>query len=93
MMCNCKNCPGEEGVTEFVQAFPAMEGIEELRYSKWVSVDRCTLQEVVDPVDDFLASFSSAIVLLTRHHYVSKKQSEAYKVAKESLKEEVTCCW
>ena len=88
MMRNCRNCPGEAGVIEFVQAFPAMEGKEELRYSKWVSVDRCTLQEVVEPVEDFLASFSSAIVLLTRHHYVSKNQSQAYKAAKESLKED-----
>ena len=88
MMRKCKNCPGENGVIDFVKALPAMEDKEELRYSKWVSVDRCTLQEVVEPVDDFLASFSSAIVLLTRHHYVSKKQSEAFKVAKESLKED-----
>ena len=86
MMRKCKNCPGEKGVIEFVQALPAMEG-KELRYSKWVTVDRCTLEEVVQPVEDFLASFSSAIVLLTRH-FVSKKQGEAYRPAKESLKED-----
>ena len=50
-----------------------------------MTVDRCTLEEVVQPVEDFLASFSSAIVLLTRH-FVSKKQGEAYRPAKESLK-------
>merc|ERR1712168_355858 len=88
MMRKCKNCPGESGVSDFVQALPAMEGREEVRYSKWVSVDRCSLEEVVESVEDFLRSFSSAIVLLTRHHYVSKKQSEAYRVAKESLKED-----
>ena len=88
MMRKCKNCPGESGVSDFVEALPAMEGKEEIRYSKWVSVDRCSLEEVVESVEDFLKSFSKAIVLLTRHHYVSKKQSEAYRVAKESLKED-----
>ena len=86
MMRKCKNCPREKDVIEFVQALPAMEG-KELRYSKWVIVDRCTLEEVVQPVEDFLASFSSAIVLLTKH-FVSKKQGEAYRPAKESLKED-----
>ena len=38
-------------------------------------------------LDDFLESFSSAIVTLTRHH-ISKKQSASYKLAKESLKED-----
>ena len=60
--------------------------VQQLCYSKWVTVDRCTLEEVVQPVEDFLVSFSSAIVLLTRHHFVSKKQGEAYRPAKESLK-------
>lgn len=88
MMRQCRNCPGKMGVTDFVQALPAMEDKEELRYSKWVSVDRCTLQEVVESVEDFLESFSSAIVTLTRHHYISKKQSASYKLSKESLKED-----
>ena len=85
MMRTCKECPGEQGVVEFVQALPSMEDKDELRYKKWVSVDRCTLQEVVESADDFLASFSSAIVKLLRHHFVAQKQSEAFKLAKENL--------
>ena len=87
MMRKCKECPGVQGVIDFVQDLPAMEDKDELRYKKWISVDRCTLQDIVEPVGEFLESFSSGIVALLRHHHVSKKQSEAFKSAKEGLKD------
>ena len=85
MLSDCQDCPGKQGVINFVQTLDSMADREELRYKKWVTVDRCTLQDVVETSEEFLDSFSSAVVKLLRHHYISKKQSEAFKVAKESL--------
>ena len=87
MLRKCKECPGEQGVTNYVESLPSMQDKDELRYKKWVSVDRCMLQDIVEPVDEFLVTFSSAIVKLLRHHYISQKQGEAFKRCKETLDE------
>ena len=87
MMKRCKNCPGEEAIIMFLQELPAMEEKDELRYKKWVTVDRCNLEDVVQTTDEFLASFSSATMKLTRHHYVAKKQSSYFQHVKDNLKE------
>ena len=35
----CHECPGKAGVVQFLQRLSRMEGKDELRYKKWVSVD------------------------------------------------------
>ena len=85
MLRKCSQCPGKEAVLEFVGSLPELEGKEEIRYKKWVSVDRCTLEDVVEPVEQFIESFSSAIIQLLRHHFVAKSQGKAFKEKKEML--------
>ena len=87
MLRNCQACPGKQGVIDFIQSLPSMEEQEELRYKKWISVDRCTLQDVIESQEEYLESLSSAVVKLLRHHYISLKQSESFKKAKENLDE------
>ena len=87
MLRDCQTCPGKEGVIRFIQSLPTMEEKDELRYKKWVSVDRCTLQEVVESQEEYLESFSMAVVKLLRHHHISHKQSQSFKKAKEALDE------
>ena len=88
MLRKCTQCPGKEAVIEFVKSMPALEDKEEIRFKKWVSVDRCTLQEVIEPVEEFVESFSSSVIQLLRHHYVSKSQGHAFKMAKEQLNQD-----
>ena len=85
MRRECQTCPGKDGVMDFLKALPSMEDRDEFRYKRWVTVDRCTLQEVVESEDEFVDTLSTAVIKLLRHHYVSQKQSRAFKVAKESL--------
>lgn len=87
MMRRCPSCPGEEAIVSFVCSLPAMEEKEEVCYKKWVTVDRCNLENVVETTDEFVSSFSSAIMKLTRHHYVSKMQSANFQQKKDNLKE------
>jgi hypothetical protein len=87
MMRRCQNCPGEAAIKTFLQDLPAMKEKDEVHYKKWVTVDRCNLENVVETTDEFLASFPSAIMKLTRHHYVAKKQSANFQHTKDNLKE------
>ena len=85
MMRRCNNCPGEGAVKQFIESLPELEGKEEIRHKKWVTVDRCTLQDVVAPIEEFISSFSSSIIKLLRHHFVAKSQGRSFKMAKERL--------
>ena len=85
MMRKCNQCSAEQGVIDFIKNLPSMEDKDELRYKKWVSVDRCMLQDTVEPVDQFLGTFSLAVVQLLRHHFGAKKQGHAFKRSKETL--------
>ena len=85
MMRRCDVCPGEDAVKQFIENLPELEGREEIRHKKWVTVDRCTLQDVVAPTEEFIESFSSSIMQLLRHHFVAKSQGHAFKEAKARL--------
>ena len=78
MMRRCKSCPGREGVVNYLRNLPALEGKVEIRYKTWVTVDKCNLEDKVETVEEFLDSFSTAVVKLLRHHFVSKKQAIFY---------------
>ena len=83
MMRECFDCPGQQGVKDFIQGLPAMEDKDEIRYKRWVSTDRCTLQDVTESYEEFIESFSAAIIKLLRHHQVSREQSDAFRRAKD----------
>ena len=85
MMRECLQCPGQQGVIDFLKDLPAMEHRDEIRYKKWMSTDRCTLQDVTESSDEFIESFSAAIITLLRHHQVSREQSDAFRRSKECL--------
>ena len=85
MMRECLDCPGQPGVIDFITNLSAIEDKDEIRYKKWVSTDRCTLQDVTETSEEFIESFSSAIIKLLRHHQVSREQSDAFRRSKECL--------
>ena len=89
MMGNCRNCPGEEGVLEFLRLVndddDDVDDEFEQRYKQWVSTDRCNMIDVVQIRTEFLQSLSSAVVKLTRHHYVSQHQSKKFREMKETV--------
>ena len=85
MMRRCKSCPGREGVVNYRRNLPALEGKLEICYKTWVTVDRCNLEDKVETVEAFLDSFSTAVVKLLRHNFVSEKQAIFYKKTKNNL--------
>ena len=68
MRRRCKSCPGREGVVNYLRNLPALEGKVEIRYKTWMTVDRCNLEDKVDTVEEFLDSFSTAVIKLTKNN-------------------------
>jgi len=93
MLQKCENCPGQDGVRSYLidtlnaQAGEISDLVDEVRFSQWLSTDRCTLTEIVLPMDEFLDKLSDAIVTLTRHHFTSQHQSKYFDDLKKQLPE------
>ena len=87
MLHTCNNCPREKGVRDYLNALVEKEDRlgTEVRFKKWLSVDRCTLVDVVQPVDEFVSTLSDSISALTVHHFVADAQSKFFKHLKESV--------
>lgn len=97
MMQNCMDCPGEKGVIMFLRHALGEESEDasdsdydeeldsEVRYSQWVSTDRCTLKDIVETKEECMRTLSQQIVDLTKHHYISKHQSEYFSTLKATI--------
>ena len=85
MMGKCNVCPGVSGIKDFLENLPALEDKDDFQYKQWKTVDRCQLTNIEETKEEFLVSFSKAIVKLYRHHFVSKRQSTYFQNVKKSL--------
>ena len=94
MMCNpqrvlcylgkCKQCPGAALHIKLQDIMDA-NMIDILQYKQWTSIDRSTMESIVQPVDEFLQSFIQALKKLQRHDLIAKLQSNFVNDAKQAL--------
>lgn len=82
----CPSCPGTSDLKSRLRSIMDDNMIEEIRFKKWESVDRCTLETVCMSVDDFLDSLCDKLVDLLRHSFIATQQSAYQKHVKASLK-------
>ena len=86
MMQLCSDCPREEGVLNFLELLDSVKSApSEISYKQWVTVDRCTMVDKVEPLHEFLSSLSMKISCMVRHHFVAQQQSQYFKQLKETL--------
>ena len=76
MMEKCQNCPGEEGVREYLYSLDSVQmASEDITFKQWSKSEReSTLQDCVENIEQFVDSLSEKVCNLTRHHYISKAQ-------------------
>ena len=86
MMQFCSDCPREEGVLNFLELLDSVKSApSEISNKQWVTVDRCTMVDKVEPLHEFLSSLSMKISRMVRHHFVAQQQSQYFKQLKETL--------
>lgn len=85
MMQLCEDCPREEGVKDFLESLQSVESApNDIAYKQWVTVDRCTMIDIVEPLDEYLSSLSKKISSMVRYHFVAQ-QGKYFKQLKENL--------
>lgn len=86
MMLTCTDCPREEGVQGFLELLDSVQvASDEITYKQWITADRCTMIDVVEPLSEYIQSLSKKITKLVRHHYIAQKQAQYFKDLKEKL--------
>lgn len=82
----CDECPGVKSFIEYLQnCFILQNELGEIRFSQWTYTDRCDLEVFVKNLAEFLDYFSTKLIKLIPHHYVSEQQSKYIKELKENL--------
>lgn len=91
MMGRCKDCPGREGLKQFLNSLEECMILEEIEYKQWVNTDKTQLVTIKEQISDFIDNLVNKIVSLTRHHFTSKAQSAYLKYLKESIAPDKEC--
>lgn len=87
MLHRCEDCPGEDGLKEFLaETFKDSDPEELIEFKQWIHTDRDTLDTKQLPAEDFIVELTSKIWNLSIHHYIAKHQSGHLKTIKENLK-------
>lgn len=82
MMGHCKDCPGQDGLSEHLNNCNDLTELDTVNYLQWVSTDRTKLITITESKADFMDNFSSQ---LTRHSFVAKAQSSYMKELKSTM--------
>ncbi|KAJ8671811.1 hypothetical protein QAD02_003070 [Eretmocerus hayati] len=82
----CSNCPGIGEISEEVEGALSVSKMATVSYQPWTNTDRCPLENVVDPVEQFLVKFEKSARDLLTHDFLAKSQSKFLKELKLTLK-------
>lgn len=87
MLHRCEECPGEEGLKQFLaNIFEDCDPEDVIEFKQWVHTDRDTLDTKQLTTEDFIEELTKKISNLSSHHYIAKHQSQHLKSTKENLK-------
>lgn len=87
-MLNCPKCPKMKELSELVTGLLEKNKIEQVIFSTWESIDRCTLVQQCLSTDDFVEELCNRLRLLISHNFIAKAQSEFLSNKKENLRED-----
>lgn len=85
MMGQCKECPGRQGLIDYLNQCEELDDIEEITYLQWVNTDLTKLVTIIESKEDFIENFTTQVCTLTRHCYTAKSQSSYMKQLKTSV--------
>lgn len=83
----CKQCSSKQTVEEELVSQLEENVDEDIIFQQWVTTDRCNLETIIKPVDEFISYFLEKIDKLITHDFIYKKQSSFLRDRKDSLAE------
>lgn len=83
----CSDCPALDKIRGVLERYYQDNFIEDVTYNRWTTVDRSSLEVLTKSTDDFIGALLESIPQVVQHDYISKKQSEYYKLRRDNLQE------
>ena len=68
----CKKCPASSILEESLLKELEQKIVHEISFEQWVTTDRCNLEILTKPVDDFVAYLTEKLEKLVTHDYIKK---------------------
>lgn len=84
---SCENCPGSSSLENDLLKQLEEKFIEQLTFEQWITTDRCDLETIVKPVDDFVSFFCLKLESLIPHDFIKTEQSNFLKTTRNNLKD------
>ena len=81
----CAYCPGISCLRNKLAILLDESLIDTITFKQWVSVDRCTLETLVKPVDEFIDMFCEKVEVLRLHAFIATQQASFFQECKSSL--------
>lgn len=83
----CKKCISTEDIDRELTSVLEASDKEHAVFQQWLTTDRCNLETIIKPVDEFVPYFVEKIDRLITHDFIYKKQSSFLRNKKDSLKQ------
>src|SRR5215469_16268232 len=87
MLQQCRKCPGVNGVSEFLRLELEGDNREYITFNQWAQTDRSTLETMSLSIDEYIDKLSNKIRILTKQHFIAKRQGKYLKGLKETINE------
>jgi hypothetical protein len=81
----CEECVSLEAAIEEINSLLEAKDQEQVIFQQWLTTDRCNLETLIKPVDEFVPDFIKSIDKLITHDFICKEQSAFLRNKKESL--------
>lgn len=83
----CENCPLMDRFEKWFLEELQERNIIEITYEQWISTDRCDIETLVKPVEDFVSYFCEKLEKLLTHDYIKTQQASFLYNMKANLQE------
>lgn len=85
MLHRCPNCPDVSVIREYLMQLEIMETKDIIVFKQWIHTDRESLETLTKSTDDFVDLLVDKLVVLTKHHFTAKSQSQYLKQIKNNI--------
>ncbi|XP_062705603.1 uncharacterized protein LOC134287568 [Aedes albopictus] len=84
----CEKCACNEHIEEELTLILESNDKEEIIFQQWLNTDRCNLETIIKPVDEFVPYLVDKIDKLITHDFIHKQQSSFLRNKKDTLKDD-----
>ena len=86
MLHRCDKCPGTEMLkANLEEQFKDFQSEDTITFKQWINTYRETLESLQLPAEDFIDELISKVLVLSKHHFIAKNQSNYLQSLKNML--------